>query len=84
MIGLLDIPDSGNYSLDDIEISSLTDNKLAVLRNKKIGFVFQSFNLLPKLNALENVQVPLMYQGISSMEEKNICHLSYRVGSNKE
>lgn len=73
MIGLLDVPDSGEYILDDIDIFSVQDRKLATLRNQKIGFIFQSFNLLPKLNALENVQVPLMYQGISTKESKKIA-----------
>lgn len=74
MIGLLDVPDSGEYVLDNIDIFSVSDRKLASVRNQKIGFIFQSFNLLPKLNALENVQVPLMYQGISPKQSKEIAY----------
>src|SRR5574344_1338964 len=55
IIGLLDIPSSGNYYLDGKDVSKLTDNDLALFRSKSIGFVFQNFNLLPKLTALENV-----------------------------
>lgn len=81
MLGLLDIPDAGEYMLDNIDIASLSDNKLSTIRNKTIGFIFQSFNLLSKLNALENVQVPLMYQGIAPKDSKRIAY-SYleRVG----
>lgn len=78
MIGLLDVPDSGEYFLDDIDILQVTDRELASVRNQKIGFIFQSFNLLPKLNAIENVQVPLMYQGISAKKSKEIAY-SYLV-----
>lgn len=74
MIGLLDIPDSGKYLLDKIEVNKLSDNKLAGLRNIKIGFVFQSFNLLPKLNAIENVEVPLMYKGVSNRKSNQIAY----------
>lgn len=63
ILGLLDVADSGEYILDDVIIKDATDNKLSEIRNKKIGFVFQNFNLLTKMNALENVQVPLMYRG---------------------
>lgn len=61
ILGLLDVPDEGTYMLDNVDTKDLTDGSLAKLRNQKIGFVFQNFNLLPKLNALENVQVPLIY-----------------------
>lgn len=73
ILGLLDIPDSGKYLLDDMDVSLLADRELARLRNKKIGFIFQSFNLLQKLNALENIQVPLLYQGIAGKESKKIA-----------
>ena len=63
ILGLLDVPDSGDYILDNIRIKDASDNKLSEIRNKKIGFVFQNFNLLTRLNAAENVQVPLMYRG---------------------
>ncbi len=74
IIGLLDTPDEGNYFLDDVDTSYMKDSELARLRNKKIGFVFQSFNLLPKLTAWENVQVPLIYQGKSGIESKKIAY----------
>lgn len=74
MLGLLDIPDSGEYMLDNINIASLSDNQLSIIRNKTIGFIFQSFNLLTKLNAIENVQVPLMYQGIPASQSKKIAY----------
>ncbi len=63
ILGCLDKPTKGSYVLDGINISSMPDGKLAEIRNKKIGFVFQSFNLLPKLNALENVELPMLYAG---------------------
>lgn len=63
ILGLLDVADSGDYILDDIKIKDASDNKLSEIRNQKIGFVFQNFNLLPKMTAAENVQVPLMYRG---------------------
>ncbi len=68
IIGCLDRPTSGRYLLDGIDISALSDNQLAEIRNKKIGFVFQSFNLIPRLSALKNVELPLIYAGISSKE----------------
>lgn len=68
MLGLLDIPDSGEYILDNVDVKKVSDNKLASMRNKKIGFIFQNFNLLGKLNALENVKLPLMYSGIKLKE----------------
>lgn len=64
-IGLLDIPTSGSYVLDGVSTSGLTDNQMAELRNRKIGFIFQQFNLLPRLTALENVELPMIYAGIS-------------------
>lgn len=70
MIGCLDVPTSGEYILDGINVSSLNDNQLADIRNLKIGFIFQDFNLLPKLNALENVELPLIYRNIPSKERE--------------
>ncbi|MFD0679750.1 MULTISPECIES: ABC transporter ATP-binding protein [unclassified Paenibacillus] len=65
MIGLLDVPTSGAYTLDGVATENMNDNKLAELRNKKIGFIFQQFNLLPRLNALENVELPMIYSGLN-------------------
>lgn len=70
ILGCLDVANEGKYFLDGIDISSLNDNKIAEIRNKKIGFVFQSFNLLSKLNALENVEVPMVYSGLKLKERK--------------
>jgi putative ABC transport system ATP-binding protein len=68
ILGCLDVPTSGSYMLDGREISHMRDNELADIRNTKIGFIFQGFNLLKKLNAVENVELPLVYQGISQKE----------------
>jgi putative ABC transport system ATP-binding protein len=65
IIGCLDSPTEGEYLLDGIRVSEMARNDLAVIRNRKIGFVFQSFNLLPHLNVLKNVELPLMYAGMS-------------------
>ncbi len=70
IIGCLDVPSSGDYFFRDNNISSYNSNKLAELRNKDIGFVFQNFNLLPRLNALENVILPLLYSG-KNLKERN-------------
>jgi len=70
IIGCLDKPSSGQYHLDGIEISKLSDNKLAEIRNKKIGFVFQSFNLLPRTTALANVELPLVYGGAGNRRQR--------------
>ncbi|MEC0121762.1 ABC transporter ATP-binding protein [Paenibacillus apiarius] len=70
VIGCLDTPSSGNYTLDGMEVSGLSDNKLAEVRNRKIGFIFQSFHLLPKLSAVENVELPLIYRGLSNKERR--------------
>ncbi|MGE5629223.1 MAG: ABC transporter ATP-binding protein [Solirubrobacterales bacterium] len=64
ILGCLDVPTSGSYVLDSKEVSQLCDDDLALIRNKKIGFIFQKYNLLPKLSALENVELPLIYQGL--------------------
>lgn len=64
LLGCLDRPTSGSYRFEDREISSMSDDELASIRNKKIGFVFQSFNLLPRFSALKNVEVPLIYSGV--------------------
>jgi putative ABC transport system ATP-binding protein len=66
MIGCLDQPSSGVYELDGVEVSALTDDELAHIRNRKIGFVFQSYNLLARMAAIEQVELPLMYAGVSN------------------
>ena len=68
IIGCLDTADAGVYLLDGIPIEDYTENQLARVRNEKIGFVFQSFNLIPKLSAWENVELPLIYQGVKRAE----------------
>jgi putative ABC transport system ATP-binding protein len=72
LLGCLDTPTSGTYILNDIDVSSMSDSELAAVRNKEIGFVFQTFNLLPRLTALDNVALPLVYSGMkkSLREEK--------------
>ena len=70
IIGCLDIADSGEYILDDIPIEDYTENELAQVRSRKIGFVFQSFNLIPQLTAAENIELPLIYQRIRKSERK--------------
>ena len=68
LLGCLDSPSSGQYWLNGIEVSTMDDGELAEVRNKQIGFVFQTFNLLPRLSALENVALPLVYAGYSKEE----------------
>jgi putative ABC transport system ATP-binding protein len=71
MIGCLDRPQSGKYLLDGKDIGKMNDNQLASIRNQKIGFIFQNFNLLTKLTALENVELPLLYAGVSAKERRD-------------
>src|SRR5437016_6811046 len=70
VLGCLDQPTSGSYKVDGEEVADLNENQLAEIRNLKIGFVFQSFNLLPKLSALQNVELPMLYSGIYSRGER--------------
>lgn len=86
LIGCLDTPTSGSYTLNGKDVSKLQDNDLAEIRNKEIGFVFQTFNLLPRLNAVENVALPMIYAGFSknermerAMEVLEQVHLTDRV-----
>ena len=81
IIGCLDTADAGEYLLDGIPIENYSENQLAAVRNKKVGFVFQSFNLISKLTAEENVELPLIYQGISRSErQKRVSQALERVG----
>lgn len=70
LIGLLDRPTEGTYFLDGIDVGQASDTDLSALRNKKIGFVFQTYNLIPRMNALKNVEVPLMYAGVSKKDRQ--------------
>ncbi|HEX4887869.1 MAG TPA: ABC transporter ATP-binding protein [Luteibaculaceae bacterium] len=70
ILGCLDTPTSGRYILNDHDVSGLEDNQLAEIRNKEIGFVFQTFNLMPRYTALENVALPLIYAGVSKEERE--------------
>ena len=70
IIGCLDQPTSGLYKLDGVDVHTLKDNQLAEIRNRKIGFVFQQFNLLPRTTALQNVELPLIYSGTSTRNRK--------------
>jgi putative ABC transport system ATP-binding protein len=75
ILGCLDLPTDGSYSLDDIDVTTLRDNELAEIRNKKIGFVFQSFNLIPRTSAVRNVELPMVYAGIKHRREKALAAL---------
>jgi putative ABC transport system ATP-binding protein len=70
IVGCLDIPTSGQYFLEDIDVGKLTRDELAHIRNQKIGFVFQGFNLLSRTSALENVELPMLYDGVPTKERK--------------
>lgn len=70
IIGCLDVADEGEYILDGISIEQYSERELAKIRNRKLGFIFQNFNLLPKLTAEENVELPLLYQGVKASERR--------------
>jgi putative ABC transport system ATP-binding protein len=70
ILGCLDTPTSGDYLFKNTQVSTLDDDALSAMRNREIGFVFQNFNLLPKLNALQNVEMPLIYAGIKTQERR--------------
>ena len=73
MLGCLDTPDSGEYFLDGKDVANLSDNELSDIRNHKIGFIFQGFNLIPNLDALGNVELPLIYRGLGKQQRKEIA-----------
>ena len=73
MLGCLDTPTSGKYVLDGQDVASMTDNQLADVRNKEIGFIFQGFNLISNLDAAGNVELPLVYRGVSKNERKQLA-----------
>ena len=84
IIGCLDVADAGTYRLDNLPIESYTENQLARIRNRKIGFVFQNFNLIPKLTAEENVELPLIYQKVPRSERvERVKEALERVGLTK-
>lgn len=70
ILGCLDTPSSGRYIFKDVDVSSLDDDALSAMRNREIGFIFQNFNLLPRLTALQNVELPLIYSGVAASERK--------------
>ena len=81
IIGCLDVPTEGTYLLNGIDVSTMEDDELAEIRNKMLGFIFQQYNLIPKLTVLENVELPLMYAGVDADERREIALQSLeRVG----
>ena len=70
ILGCLDIPSAGRYLLDGMDVSRLADRQLALVRNRRIGFVFQSFNLIPRMTALANVELPLAYAGLKGLQRR--------------
>lgn len=73
LIGCLDTPSGGEYELNGVQVSQMDDNHLAEIRNKEIGFIFQTFNLLPRSNALRNVELPLIYSGMPADERREVA-----------
>jgi putative ABC transport system ATP-binding protein len=81
ILGCLDVPTNGMYNLNNTDVSKMSDDELAAIRNKEIGFVFQTFNLLPRADALHNVELPLIYSGISRGQRKEMAmHALDKVG----
>ena len=73
MLGCLDVPTTGKYYLNGTDVSTMTDNEQSAVRNKEIGFIFQGFNLIANLNAVENVELPLIYRGIGKQERRKLA-----------
>jgi putative ABC transport system ATP-binding protein len=80
ILGCLDVPSAGRYTLDGIDVSKLRDNKLASIRNTRIGFVFQSFNLISRTSAVRNVELPLVYAGVRAQRRERARAALERVG----
>ncbi|HPB35378.1 MAG TPA: ABC transporter ATP-binding protein [Bacteroidales bacterium] len=81
ILGCLDTPTQGQYLFDNVDVSTLSDDELSAMRNREIGFIFQNFNLLPKMNSLQNVELPLMYAGIpKAMRRERAIEALERVG----
>ena len=81
IIGCLDVPSSGSYHLNGIDVSTMKDDELAVIRNQALGFIFQQYNLIPKLTLLENVELPLVYRGYPPQKRRELALLALsRVG----
>jgi putative ABC transport system ATP-binding protein len=80
ILGCLDVPSGGRYTLDGVDVSKLRDNKLAAIRNTRIGFVFQSFNLISRTSAVRNVELPLIYSGDKSRRRERALAALERVG----
>ncbi len=78
IIGCLDVPTTGDYILNGQRVSEMTDDELAEVRNKEIGFVFQTFNLLPRVNCLQNVELPLIYAGLRRSERREMAERALR------
>ncbi|WP_456425098.1 ABC transporter ATP-binding protein [Rhodocaloribacter sp.] len=78
IIGCLDVPTTGDYILNGQHVSEMTDDELAEVRNKEIGFVFQTFNLLPRVNCLQNVELPLIYSGLRRRERREMAERALR------
>lgn len=79
MLGCLDIPTSGTYYLNGTDVSTMKDNDLSAVRNREIGFIFQGFNLISNLTALENVELPLIYRGIDRRQRKTLAEESLKM-----
>lgn len=79
MLGCLDVPTQGTYILNGRDVSSMTDNELSEVRNQDIGFIFQGFNLIPNLNALENVELPLIYRNVEKGKRRQLAKEALRM-----